>query len=129
MRLLNGLFDYSIFAKSEDTELIQFCNYFVAHKGTNKWNESTLQSICNNIQGTVIGNLSITHLINTINYMRHWIYLPNICNIIMTFRDYSHIKIIESKVGGSIIIKDFKKVDFSIDGRINTIISLLEDSI
>ncbi len=129
MRLLNSLFDYSIFAKSEDTQLIQFCNYFITHKRTNKWNENGLQSVCDNIQGTIIEDLSITHFINTINYMRHWVYLPNICEIIMTFRDYSNTTIIESKVGGSIIIKDFKKVDFSIDGRINTIISLLEDSI
>jgi hypothetical protein len=129
MRLLNSLFDYSIFARSDDAKLIQFCHYFVAYKNTNKWNESTLQSICENIHGIAINNLSLTHLINTINYMRHWTYLINICDIIMTFRDYSNTKIIESKVGGSIVIKDFKKVDFSIDGRINSIISLLGESI
>ena len=129
MRLLNSLFDYRIFARSDDAELIEFCNYFVKYKGTDKWNENTLHSICDKMHGTVIGELSLTHLIHTIHYMRHCTYLPNICDIIMTFRDYSNTKIIESKVGGSVIINNFKKLDFSVDGRIKTIIGLLGDSI
>lgn len=129
MRLLNGLFDYNIFAKSTDQDLIDFCNYFVKYKNTNEWNEDKFTYIVEKFNGQVVETLSLSHLLSTVTYMRHEIYLLNICEIIQTFREYSHTKVIESLNGGSVVIKDFKKVDFSIDGRINTIISLLEESL
>lgn len=124
MRLLNSLLDYSVFAKSDDRELIEFCNYF---NSSGQWNENRLQSIMENINGDVIERLSLAHLLSTVHYMRHWIFLPSILEIITTLRSYNNLKVVDSKYGGAVIIDNFKKVDFSIDGRINTIISLLEE--
>ncbi len=127
MRLLSNLLDYSIFAESDDSELFEFCRCFVSYKKNNQWSESQLQSIFLPVITETASRFSLVHLLKTISFMRHWINLSDICSIILTFRFHYHEStIIDVKDGGSVVIKNFKKMDFSISGRINTIISLLE---
>lgn len=126
MRLLSNLLDYSIFAESDDSELFEFCHCFTGYKN-NQWNESHLKSMFLPVITEVENRLSLVHLIKIINFMRHWINLSDICSIILTFRFHYHqSRIIDVQDGGNMVIKNFKKIDFSISGRINTIVSLLE---